>query len=82
MFLVVQFHCAGGTLELVPQSWFNKLSNSCWWPDEDDSNEVYKLITSPATCIGETWSLYDAECLGTFSKLQLINLLFVKNINL
>lgn len=68
MFLVVQFHCAGGTMEVVPQLWFNRLSSQCWWPDNvHDPKEIYKLVTSSAV-VGESWALYDAESFGTFSK--------------
>lgn len=67
MYLVVKFHSAGGTMEVVPQTWFNRLTSSCWWPDVENPDEIYKLVTSSAP-IGDTWSLYEAESLGTFSK--------------
>lgn len=50
--------------EIVPKSWFDPLTQECFWPPRKNANPLIRRCERP----GKEWQRYRSRVLGEFGK--------------
>ncbi len=70
MYLLAEYNIEGAEneIEVVPECWYDKSSNTCWWPPTSFTpNQVNQHVVKKLPHNPETWIAYDANIIATFS---------------
>ncbi len=80
MYIIAEYFLEGGAneVEVVPQSWFDKTKNTCWWPPSNfTAKKVNSYVIKQLPHDARKWVEYKAKSHATFSKEVIVIIMMV-----